>query len=305
MVQKMSKKHYRISIMMIISILIFSFAFAEPAYAAGGTINASTRMIRNGNDHWDIATLAGHRQYGYDTIQGACSNNGIAYMALYNRDRGKIEIAKVDLATMKVLRVSSPLPASAHGNTLTYNTRTNKIIAVCGKEAKKNIVIFDPNTMSQVGTKTISVSKKKLKQKFGGINGLSYNAAKNVYVLKVRNNSGKFVILDSNFKVKKVIKPKGVRKDLLSQGIYTEGNYVYDLQSFKGKNRYNLITVRKLSNGKVVKRIKVYSGNSGQLYELENLFHDRGKWYISYYRANVRPQGDTDRKNYLYTVENM
>ena len=109
----------------------------------------------------------------------------------------------------------------------------------------------------------------------------------------------------SKFKVKKVVKPKGVRKDLLAQGVYSEGKYMYDIQSFKGDNYYNLITVRNVTTGKLIRRIVVPSGRKGELFELESLFHEGGKWYICMYRADVKPSGDADRKNYLYIIKNM
>ena len=77
---------------------------------------------------------------------------------------------------------------------------------------------------------------------------------------------------------------------------------MYDVQSFKGKHKYNLITVRRL-NVSLVGRITVPSGTSGQLFELENIFFEVDKCYVSFYRAHVRKKGDRDRKNYLYVAK--
>ena len=292
----------------LVLLVVVSMIIACPAYAFGAssqTVTARTEMVKSEDGRWDIRIEAEEAEYGYDTVQGACSHKGYAYMALYNRDVERIKIAKVNLKTMKVEKVSAPLAATAHGNTLTYNTRNNTIICVCGKDAKKRIAIFNPRTMKLTGTRTIVISRKRLGEKYSGINGFAYNAKKNIYLLKVRNKSGRIVILDSRFKVKKVIRPQGVRKDLLAQGLYTEGNYMFDIQSFRGKNYYNLISVRKISNGKLVKRIVVPSGRVGELFELESLFHEGGKWYICMYRADVKPTGDADRKNYLFEIKNM
>ena len=290
-------------------ILIAVMTAAIPAGAFGAssakTVTAQTEMVMSEEDRWDIRIEAGEEEYGYDTVQGACSHKGYAYMALYNREVERIKIAKVNLRTMEVERVSAPLAATAHGNTLTYNTRTNMIIAVCGKNAKKRIAIFNPRTMKLAGTRTIVISRKRLGEKYYGINGFSYNARKNIYVLKVRNKSGRIVLLDSKFRVKKVVRPQGVRKDLLAQGLYSEGKYMYDLQSFKGNKLYNLISVRNVTTGKLIRRIVVPSGRKGELFELESLFHEGGKWYICMYRADVKPSGDADRKNYLYVIKNM
>ena len=294
---------------MLVMIPLTGLTVSYASAATSGTvINAETEMIMSGEEHWDVRVEAKQSIYGYDTIQGACSHKGYAYMALYNRNVERIRIAKVNLRTMTVEKVSDPLRTVAHGNTLTYNTRTNRIIVVCGQNAKKRIAIFNPKTMKMTGTRTIRISTKKLKQKFTGINGFAYNAAKNVYVLKVRDKSGKIVILDKKFRVKRVVRPQGVRQDLLAQGLYSEGNFMYDIQSFRGNNLYNLVTVRSLYTGKVVRRIKfpcTDDAEDGRLFELENIFHDGKNWYASYYRATVKENGDLNRENYLFLIKNM
>ena len=293
----------------LVLLVVVSMIVACPAYAFGAssvsTMTAQTEMVTSEDDRWDVRIESGEAEYGYDTIQGACSYRGYAYMALYNRTVERIKIAKVNLSTMKVEKVSAPLAATVHGNTLTYNTRSNIIVAVCGQKDAKRIAIVNPNTLTVMKTQKINISRKRLGEKYTGINGLAYNAQKNVYILKVRNKSGRVVILNSKFKVKKVVKPKKMIKSLLAQGIYSEGKYMYDIQSFRGKNYYNLISVRKISNGKIVKRIVVPSGRVGELFELESLFHEGGKWYICMYRADVKPTGDADRKNYLFEIKNM
>lgn len=90
---------------------------------------------------------------------------------------------------------------------------------------------------------------------------------------------------------------------MLAQSLFTQGDYMYDVQSFKGKHKYNLITVRNVNTGKLLGRMKIASGKSGQLYELENVFRDENQWYISFYRAKVLKKGDKDRKNYLCKIE--
>lgn len=263
---------------------------------------ASLSMIKSGSNRFDIRIAARQKLYGYDTIQGACSYKGYAYMALYNRKRERVRIAKLNLNTMKVVKVSPVLKSRCHADTLTYNPKTNRIIACCGKGSRKRISIINASTLKQVSTKTFKISKKFIGGTYSGVSGIAYNREKDLYVMKLRGSANKIVLLDKNFKVKKYVKIEGNRSYLLAQGIYTEGNYMYDLQSFKGNSKYNLVTVRRL-DGKLAGRIIIPSGTSGQLYELENIFHEKGKWYCSFYRAHVRKKGkgDTDRKNYLYT----
>ena len=227
----------RITALILICIMIM-IPLDGPSVSFAGSdfpsfMNADTEMVRSGSGRWDIRIKARQKEYGYDTIQGACSYKGYAYMALYNRKVEKIKIAKVDLKTMKVVKVSKPLDTLVHGNTLTYNPKTNRIIAVCGVKAPRTVVFFSPKTMEMTSTRTIRLSTKQLGEKFEGINGFSYNEKRDMYVLKVRNKSSKIVLLDRELRVKKVISPEGVRTYLLAQGLYTEGDYMFDLQSFR------------------------------------------------------------------------
>lgn len=263
---------------------------------------ARLSMISKGGKRFDIRIAAGQSMYGYDTVQGACSYKGYAYFALYNRKKERIKIAKVNLGTMKVVKVSKPLKSRCHGNTLTYNPRTNRIIACCGKGGKTKIAIINASTLKQLYTKSFKISSRFIGGRFKGVSALAYNRKKDIYVMKLSGSENKIVLLDRNFKLKKYVKIQGNRSYLLPQGLYSEGDYMYDVQSFKGKHKYNLITVRKL-DGSLIGRITVPSGTSGQLFELENIFFEGDKWYVSFYRAHVRKKGDRDRKNYLYVAE--
>ena len=263
---------------------------------------AKLSMVSKGGKRFDVRIAAGQPMYGYDTVQGACSYKGYAYFALYNRKKERIKIAKVNLGTMKVVKVSKPLKSRCHGNTLTYNPRTNRIIACCGKGGKTKIAVINASTLKQSYTKSFKISSRFIGGKYKGVSALAYNREKDIYVMKLSGNENKIVLLDRNFKLKKYARIQGNRSYLLPQGLYSEGEYMYDVQSFKGKHKYNMITVRRL-NGSLVGRITVPSGTSGQLFELENIFFEGDKWYVSFYRAHVRKKGDRDRKNYLYVAK--
>lgn len=264
--------------------------------------NAVMSQVMNGDDRWDIRIEAGQNEYGYDTIQGACAYDGYAYMSLYNRKVEQIKIAKVLLDTMEVVQVSDPLDVHAHGDTLSYIPGTNEIVLTCGKGGRKQIAFVDADSLTLSHTKTISVSKKLIGESFQGVAGLSYNQENDVFVMKMRTKNNKVVLFDDLDTAGKYVKISGNRSYLLAQGCYTKDEYMYDVQSFKGSHKYNLITVRTL-DGKLRGRIKVPSGTKGQLFELENLFSDGDNWYISFYRSSVKKTGDTDRKNYLYKLE--
>lgn len=267
---------------------------------------ASLTLVKSGKERWDIRKAAKQKTWGYDTIQGACANGGYAYMALYNRDVERIKIAKVNLKTMKVVKLSKPIKSHCHGNTLTYNPKTNKIISVCGKGGKKKAVFINATTLKQTGTRTFKVSNSFIGKKYKGISEITYNKKENKYIVKLRDNTNKMISYSSDFKSKEIINITKTESKLVPQSIFTKDEYMYDLQSFKNNKKYNMITIRRL-DGTFVGKMKVRSGTKGQLYELENLFYDEttDTWYVSFYRANVKKSGDTNRKNYLYKINNL
>ena len=103
----------------------FPYSTSEPVSQM-----ASLTLLEKNGRFFDYRTEAGQVLYGYDTLQGACANNGYAYLTLYNRTVEKCKIVKVHLASLTVIKVSKALPIY-HGNNLTYNTRKNLIVATC------------------------------------------------------------------------------------------------------------------------------------------------------------------------------
>ena len=270
--------------------------------SASYTIEPEVVTLESG-EHFDVRIAAGEKTWGYDTIQGACAHEGYAYMSLYNRQKEKIKIAKVDLSTMKVVKKSEVLGCRCHGDSLAYNERNNTIVICRGKGSRKSIAVVDASSLRLKYTKTINISRKMVGGKYYGLSSIAYNAENNFYIVKLKGSSNKIVRLSSSFKPVKRIKIEGNRSYLLAQSLYTTGDFMYDVQSFKGKHKYNLITVRNVFTGKLLGRMVIASGKSGQLYELENVFCDDGQWYISFYRAKVLKRGDRERKNYLCRID--
>lgn len=264
------------------------------------------RITTSSGKRWDIRIQAGQRLYRYDTIQGACSHGKYAYMALYNRNAERIKIAKVDLSKMKVVKVSGAITGHCHANTLTYNTRTRLLAAVCGKKDKKRVFFISARTLKKTGSRVFSIPDSFVHTDYKGVGGLAYNPQKNRYILKIYGPTNRIVRYTRDFRSKTYVPISKNRSYLLPQGIYSKGNYMYDLQSFQGSHKYNLITIRTIK-GKFVGRVRVPTGSGKQLYELESLSCNErtGKWYICFYRANVKPSGDTHRKNYLYEIRNI
>ena len=275
----------------------------ETARAASSYTIKPKVVCTDSGGRFDVRIAAGEKTWGYDTIQGACAHDGFAYMSLYNRQKEKIKIAKVDLSTMKVAKKSGVLGCRCHADSMAYNERNNTIVICRGKGSRKSIAVVDASSLRLKYTKTINISRKMAGGKYYGLSSIAYNAENNFYIVKLKGNSNKIVRLNSSFRPVKRIKIEGNRSYLLAQSLYTTGNFMYDVQSFKGRHKYNLITVRNVFTGKLLGRMVIASGKSGQLYELENVFCDGDQWYISFYRAKVLKRGDRDRKNYLCMID--
>ena len=279
--------------------------------ASGKSRSASLELVKDGNSFFDYRTAAGEKLYGYDTLQGACANKGFAYLTLYNRNNQHCKIVKVNLATKDVVLTSAALPLY-HGNNLTFNTRKNLILVTCADGNPKRAVFVNPDTLTITSSKYIKLSKKvkrlpkKVRRKYKGFSAIAYNEKKNIYVgrLKDRND---VIIFDGNLNPKKFVKLKKEKKKLVRQGLESRGNYIYDVRSFKGKNKYNVVTVHKM-NGKYVGKVTFPYGKAPGS-ELECIFHDGGTVYAGFYLTTNQkhdlPSYHVQRSNELYVVKNM
>ena len=272
---------------------------------------ASMTLIKKGNSTFDYRSAAGEKLYGYDTLQGACANAGYAYLTLYNRNVENCKIVKVKLSTREVVKVSSALPVY-HANCLTYNTRKNLIVATCCRVKGNRAVFIDPNRLTVTSYKDIKLTKKvkklpkSVRRKYKGFTAIAYNAQKDCYVGRLRNNNN-VIIFDGNLNPKKYVKLKGKQTSLLNQGMDSAGNYIYDVRSFKGKKKYSMVTVHTMS-GKLVGKVKFpYGPAPGN--ELQCIFHDGSQFYAGFYYSTSQVHDyasyHVKRTNTLYYLNNM
>ena len=273
--------------------------------------NASMTLMVKDGALFNFREAAGQQLYGYDTLQGACANNGFAYLTLYDRTVENCKIAKVNLSTLEVVKVSAPL-AIYHANNLTYNTKKNLILATCCRVKMKRAVFIDPETLTVVGHKDIKLTRKVKKlpkserRKYKGFTAIAYNAKYDRYVGRLRS-SGNVIIFNGNLKPIKYVRLKGKKAKLLNQGLDSVGKYIYDVRSFKGKHLYSMVTVHTMS-GKLVGKVKFpYGMPPGD--ELQCIFHDGKQFYAGIYRTTSQIHDlasfHVNRVNKLYYLNNM
>lgn len=279
--------------------------------ASGINRSASITALRKDGSLFDYRIEAGQKLYGYDTLQGACANKGFAYLTLYDRNVEKCRIVKVNIKELKVVKVSAPLPIY-HGNNLTYNTRKNRIVATCCMVKGKRAVFISPNTLKVVGHKDIKLGKKvknlpkKERKRCKGFNAIAYNEKHNCYVGRLRG-SGNVIIFDGELNPKKYIKLKGKNTKLTTQGIDSVGNYIYTVQSFKGKRKYNQVIVHSMTGKRVGSMTFPYGKAPGN--EMECIFHDGKSFYAGFYLTTSQKKdtkaNHVKRRNLLYKINNM
>ncbi|MGX8774169.1 MAG: hypothetical protein ACSW8G_03840 [Bacillota bacterium] len=259
---------------------------------------------------FDLTSQAGQKLFDYDTLQGATAGKGYAYFALYNRKVDKAKIVKVRLTDMEVVKVSGALNVK-HANELTYNGRKNIIVVANSDPAAKRLSIINANTLTLVSQKKISVShrisgmSKKQRKKFKGVGAIAYNEKHNCYVCRMRKTND-ILLLNSKFKPYKRIRQKSRLSGLLYQGMDSYKDCIMICQSFKGKKKYNVITVYNMK-GKFLARFKMKIGSPP--HEMETVFHNGNQFYAGFYMSYKVTDSEGNpavmRKNLIYMINNL
>lgn len=280
-----------------------------PVYAEPITGYSSMELLVKNGETFDLRTAAGQKLYGYDTLQGACANSGFFYYTLFNRNKNKCRIVKAELATLNVVMVSKPLPVY-HANNLTFNTRRNLLLATCCQVKGKRAVFIDPETLTVVSKKNIKLKASKtipksVVRKYKGFTAIAYNEKYDCYVGRLRGNNN-VILFDGNLKPVRYVKLKGKRTSLLNQGIESAGDYIHDVRSFKGKRKYNLVTIHDMSGAYVGAMKFAYGKAPGN--ELQCIFHDGDRFFAGFYYTTSQKHDNkkhhVKRYNYIYELTN-
>ena len=277
---------------------------------SGTSQKASLTLLKKNGAAFDFRKAAKQKLYRYDTLQGACADDGIAYLTLYNRNVEKCKIVKVDLDTLKVIKVSKPLPVY-HANSLTYNTKSDLLMATCCRVKDKRVVFIDPKKLTVRSKKTIRLTKKvkhlprSVRKHYKGFTAIAYNEKHNCYVGRLRDNNN-VIIFNGRMRPVRYVKLSGKKTFLLNQGMESVGNYIYDVRSFKGKHKYSLVTIHTLS-GKYVGKVRFPYGRSPGN-ELQCIFHDGQQFYAGFYYTTSQfhdyESHHVKRTNRLYRLNN-
>jgi len=246
------------------------------------TKTAKLTQVKKNKKVFEIRTLVGQKVGQYDTIQGSCTDGKYAYYVLNNRNKGNCRIAKVNLSTLKLVKLSGVLSID-HGNDITYDSDKNQLVVAPGAAGGKTLCVVDPKTLKVTERKTISIpstlaggSKSKIKN-IKGFSAIAYCSGKKQYVVMLRS-SYDFMILNSELEPVRYVSASK-KESYVMQGIDATSDYIMTVQSPKTSGQKNIIKVYDW-DGNYISKINVKKN-----YEIESIYHVGSKVYVGFYRS--------------------
>ena len=255
--------------------------------------------IKKDGSVYEINHESGKKLGKYNILQGACTDGTYIYHVMFNKSNDKCRILKTRLSDNSTVKVSSVLPLD-HGNDMTYNPDTGKLIVVHYSTYPRRLSIIDPGTLKVVKKVDVSIPSKlkgasssKLKA-VTGFSAVAYSSQRQQYAVRIIK-SHNYILLDKDMKpVKYVTVTKN--DDELNQGIDADGDYIYDVQSPR-KSSFNTITVYDW-DGEYQFKVKV-----SKKYEMENLYHAGSTYYAGFYHEYYKTYKKTTYTTHYKTYK--
>lgn len=240
---------------------------------------------------FELRRAAKEKVTNYDTLQGGCYGDGYAYFALNNRTTGKSKIAKVDLATMKIAKLSKVLNIH-HANDMTFNSKEGYLVVAHSGGDERGLSIVNPKTLKIV--KDIQLSKNVSRlfnaggagiKNISGVSSIAYNAQRDCYVSTIMGKHD-MLVLDADFKPIQVI-----ALSEKSSGTYQNievGNDVVVASTSASEDQGGNYLWWYSWTGKFLNKIYVPKGM-----ELENVFLKGSKLYAGFYLSGSKTKTKT------------
>lgn len=210
---------------------------------------------------------------GFVVMQGGCSDGTYIYTILekqrviINGESTNVhKIFKIDMNGWEIVAESEQL-LLGHGNSMTYNSKTNQLIVSNYSPNPKEITFIDPDSLTITGNRILNQD----------ITGIAYNEVHDQYVLA--NGSAQFSIVDADF----------------NEIIYVEGHYIgLGTQDIDCDDNYIYVGNSGVVSNPGVEVVKVYDwdGEYKGIYrvdsvnEQEAIFNANGKYYITFYTGS-------------------
>ncbi len=228
-------------------------------------VNSPSELITKGKNYELKLTLVGTYSVGGDfkNGQGMCTDGKYAYLVFENKSSKPQthKIAKVDLATYEVVKVSEALPLD-HGNDLTYNPNTGEILVAHNNPSPTLVSRINPETLTII--ETFDIGQK--------IYGITYCPWNDTYCLGISGGYQFSIVNEHYVEVNRWSGKSGYTK----QGLDGDEKYMYF-----SKYDTNCVEVYEW-DGDFVTRMSI----AEQSMELEAIFHIGGTIYLNFIKPS-------------------
>ena len=237
-------------------------------------VKVSKKLTLKIGDTWDEKGL------DFKNVQGFCTDGEYWYIALMtstkyngvkNYTKQTTKLLKIRIKDKKVVDKKS-VGKIGHSNSLTYNSKTKKILSASCSKAMGCIYEFNASDLG--GKKKIYLKDKKGKKMTKKcIASFSYDETNNQYIVKLSNTClGYF---DSDFKLKKkvTVKHLKINDNITGQAITCDGTNIFSVCNNLSVNpRINYIRIYDI-NGKYIKTLtfKKELGSANEKPEMEQI----------------------------------
>ena len=242
-------------------------------------VRAKTVIVKAKGKPVELRARAKQSVSGYNTVQGSCTDGTFGYYVLCKTNSGKCKIAKIRLKRMRLVKVSGEL-SIFHGNGITYNKSTKKLVVACAGTAGRKIATVNAKTLRLESVKTVSIlaacagAGTSVAKSQSGYSGIAWCGQRKRYVLSTGYPQN-LVICDSELEPIRYVTCK-VRGGKTLQSIDCTVDYVFVGWSSSGGNFIMVYNWQ----GTFITRIGL-----GATHELESIYHVGRRMYFCTYQT--------------------
>lgn len=187
-------------------------AYSDWSLSSNCKVNktAKATAVKVDGEVFELRQAANQTMGKYDTMQGGTVYGNYGWFILYDRKALKCKLAKVNMRTLDVIKVSDAL-AIPHGSDVAYNPNKDQLVVAHGPSYYKNISIIDPSSLRLIKKQALTLPKgtpgasSSNCSSFKGVTALTYNAEKGHYVGRLRSQ-GNLIFYDDNLKAIRYVK---------------------------------------------------------------------------------------------------
>lgn len=263
-----------------------SAASSYPKFSNKSNISAKLKPVKKKRLYLNLRLEANQPIGRTDTVQGMCYGGGYLYYLLNDRVRDRCRVVKMRRSNLTVVKMSAPLYLN-HGNDMTYNTRTGKLVISNSKPNGQRLTVVNRNTLAIERRVDIDdlpedlpgIDWERVEDKGGyqGFSNVAYNEKHDQYVVQLYKTRD-FLFLDKSFRPVRYVTPEKWDKQMY-QGIDSFGNRIVVANSFKSGKPYNVLSVYDW-DGNYLSRV-----NLGRGFELETVYHAGSSLYAAVYKS--------------------